>query len=201
MFILQGGSPIWLRPVGRFMKNYFNYLKYFILFILLISPFSCAKKPPSKKWGTLPPEITKKTIPEKGKKAEPEEGEIEKPKIEPGKSPPADYAIFLTYYNRKDNSDMAYIPGGYFAMQEPPNNKNIRPAKEVNLSGFYIDIYEITNQQYSLFNFEHTRNSVSNCNLCPVTEVNWREADNYCKWAGKRLPSEAEWEKAARGSK
>jgi len=190
------------------MKNYFTYLKYFVLFIWFFFPLSCAQKPPSKKWETPRPEITKKTIPEKEKKAEPiepkigeEEGEIEGPKFEPKKGPPLDYAIFLTYYNRKDNSDMAYISGGYFTMQEAPDNKNIRPAKEVNLPGFYIDIYEITNQQYSLFNFEHTSNSASNCNLCPVTEVTWQEADSYCKWAGKRLPSEAEWEKAARGSK
>ena len=109
--------------------------------------------------------------------------------------------IMPSYFNEKDGSDMAFIPEGYFVMGDEDGEENEKPVGEIYVPGFYIDIYEITNKQYELFQGE-LYNSGSNfdCDLCPVTNVSWEEAESYCNWAEKRLPIEDEWEKAARGT-
>ncbi len=108
--------------------------------------------------------------------------------------------VLPTFYNEKDGSDMAYIHGGYFVMGDNKGEKNERPETKIYVRAFYIDIYEVTNKQYKLFNNEFENSSSIDCDLCPASGVIWEEAESYCKWAGKRLPGEAEWEKAARGT-
>ena len=95
------------------------------------------------------------------------------------------------------------------------------PLKLVTLKSYWIDIYEVTNQQYLEFvkatDHRPALDDTCETDSCwegnlwkgnsfsmlirnqPVTQVDWYDAVAYCKWKGKRLPSEAEWEKAARG--
>ncbi|MBI2372119.1 MAG: SUMF1/EgtB/PvdO family nonheme iron enzyme [Deltaproteobacteria bacterium] len=81
------------------------------------------------------------------------------------------------------------------------------PRHRVTLSAFYLDRYEVTNAQYGRFREATGREAPAfwsdsrfNAPTQPVVGVSWHDAQAYCRWAGKRLPPEAEWEKAARGT-
>ena len=81
------------------------------------------------------------------------------------------------------------------------------PQHNYYLPAYYIDRYEVTNKQYRKF-MQATKyprpaffdDPMLNGDDQPVVGVNWADADAYCWWAKKRLPTEAEWEKAARGT-
>jgi len=112
-----------------------------------------------------------------------------------------------------NGSDFVYVPPSEFTMgADKPESKDFNPAHTVSLGGFWIQQTEVTNRMYALcvaagictLPFRETGTPYwyvdSSRADYPVVGVDWDDAQTYCKWIEAVLPTEAQWEKTARGS-
>ncbi len=135
-------------------------------------------------------------------------------KLPPGFTPQMTFGVHESGYPmrilcEKDKSEMVLVPAGVFQMGSDDGPSETRPAHPMYVDAFYMDVNETTLEDYLAFREDQkTRkqrlpeaplNAEENPQM-PVLGVNYSDAKSYAKWAGKDLPTEAEWEKAARGT-
>jgi formylglycine-generating enzyme len=110
------------------------------------------------------------------------------------------------------SDEMVTIPAGPFVRGTESGGFDERPTRTIHVDAFAIDRYEVTNHHYQQFvvatghrkpglpsRYAKSGAKVRGINQ-PIVYVSWEDAEAYCRWKGKRLPTEAEWEKAMRGT-
>jgi serine/threonine-protein kinase len=167
---------------------------------------------------TVQPSNTPTTEPSLTPTVQPAATATRTPTVVPSPTPNLTPQAGATVVAQTDAMILIFVPAGDFLMGSPDSDLqafgNEKPQHTVSVDSFWIDQTEVTNVQYracvaakactnpSGFD-SSTRTDYFNdpqYDNYPVIWVNWRQANAYCTWAGRRLPTESEWEKAARGA-
>ena len=118
-------------------------------------------------------------------------------------------SLLPTILNKKDQTMMILIDQGKYlvGVNSIAPQMTLKPSEKdsqlVSISAFYIDRTETTVTNFKKFQPEYTEKPYTEgkpCPQCPAMGISWYQAQKYCQWAGKRLPTENEWEAAARGN-
>ena len=165
---------------------------------------------------TDPPQAVRTEAPAAGKTpakdSTPVQSKTSTPTITP--TPQPTLGIGSIMIREEDGMEMVYVPAGEFEMGSESGVSDEKPVHTVYLDAYRIDKYEVSNAQYAkcvaagdctkpMYTNSSTRSNYfgnPEYDHYPVTNVSWHQANTYCQWAGGDLPTEAQWEKAARGT-
>jgi len=202
-----------LRPIHdrwAFIRRYWISTAFAIIAIILGYNNVRLSFPPKATTGTTQPAVI--TTEPKIKVVQPEptlpQNDVKPEKTVPEEPPVVEKPVKpLERVRAKDGAKMKLIPAGKFQMGSNDGDSDEKPVHTVDLDAYYIDAYEVTVGQYKTF-IQATRHRApdwsnvskySPTNNHPIIYVSWEDAKAYAQWGGASLPTEAQWEKAARG--
>ena len=191
-----------------------------ILLLTVLFVFGCAAPPDKRgythkrtKSGTLFPEVKhqpNKTVPAPAPALQSSKAEVPaqytRPALRSSSQIPRKFNLPTVIHHKDQSILVRVLSGSYWVPAENVSAFQLGQNQRLDhktLPEFWIDRAEITVAQYQQFNPDYDETLYTGgeeCPQCPAMAINWFNAQRYCQWAGKRLPTENEWEAAARGT-